>query len=128
MSGAAGNLPEMPNAPIMELHGQRKRFHIPYKLKPLMEDMAREVYFGNTSQPAQNTNFNPFLQVLRFEPDNIYEFLAKYLEEKVKKEKEQPAEKITVREKSKCIICSYFLHSILTNYLFKILYCRTRLV
>lgn len=40
---AASELPEMPNGPIMELHGQRKRFHVPHGLKPLLEDMTREV-------------------------------------------------------------------------------------
>jgi len=35
--------PEMPNAPILEVMGQRKRLHLPHKLKPMMEEMIKEV-------------------------------------------------------------------------------------
>ncbi|ODN06660.1 Beta-glucuronidase [Orchesella cincta] len=58
------NLPEMPCGPILELHGQRKRFHIPYGLKPLMEDMTMEV--------------------LKEQPPDVLEFLASFLEERVR--------------------------------------------
>lgn len=69
---AARNLPEMPCGPVLELNGQRKRFHVPYGLKPLIEKMTREV--------------------LRYQPDNIYEFLAVLMEQRLKAkdtEKEQ---------------------------------------
>jgi len=46
---AALELPEMPNGPILELHGQRKRFHVPHGLKPLLEEMMREVNCSDTS-------------------------------------------------------------------------------
>jgi len=39
----AGSLPEMPCGPILELKGQRKRFHVPYGLKPLIEEMSMRV-------------------------------------------------------------------------------------
>jgi len=64
---AAAELPEMPNGPIMELHGQRKRFHVPHGLKPLLEEMTREI--------------------LRYQPEDIYVFLTKYMDQKVEKRK-----------------------------------------
>lgn len=39
----AGSLPEMPCGPVLELNGQRKRFHVPFGLKPLMDVMIRNV-------------------------------------------------------------------------------------
>ncbi|CAL8113199.1 unnamed protein product [Orchesella dallaii] len=60
---ASRTLPEMPCGPILELYGQRKRFHVPYGLKGLIEDMTREV--------------------LRHQPNNIYEFLATFMDERL---------------------------------------------
>jgi len=63
------NLPEMPCGPILELHGQRKRFHVPYGLKKLLEEMTREV--------------------LRTQPENIYDFLARHMEAKNQKKRDE---------------------------------------
>lgn len=70
---AANELPEMPAGPVMELHGQRKRFHVPFGLKPLLEEITREI--------------------LRYQPEDIYAFLSKYMERKVAKREEQNAKK-----------------------------------
>jgi hypothetical protein len=70
---AATELPEMPNGPVMELHGQRKRFHVPHGLKPLLEDMTREV--------------------LRYQPNDVYAFLSKFMEIKLAKREAAKAKK-----------------------------------
>jgi len=62
---ATSELPEMPNGPILELYGQKKRFHVPHGLKPLLEEMTTET--------------------LRYQPDDIYEFLAQYIDAKILK-------------------------------------------
>ncbi|CAL8111718.1 unnamed protein product [Orchesella dallaii] len=69
---AVRNLPEMPCGPLLELQGQRKRFHVPYGLKPLMEDMT--------------------IEVLRVQPNDVMEFLASFLEDRVKKKQEALSE------------------------------------
>jgi hypothetical protein len=40
---AAQVLPDMPAGPLLELHGQRKRFHLPQGLTALLEECSREV-------------------------------------------------------------------------------------
>ncbi|XP_035705312.1 sperm surface protein Sp17 [Folsomia candida] len=70
---AAHELPEMPNGPVMELHGQRKRFHVPHGLKPLLEEITREI--------------------LRYQPNDIYAFLSKFMESKLAKREAASKEK-----------------------------------
>ncbi|ODM95180.1 Sperm surface protein Sp17 [Orchesella cincta] len=69
---ASRTLPEMPCGPILELYGQRKRFHVPYGLKGLIEDMTREV--------------------LRHQPNNIYDFLATFMDERLQRKRQAQEE------------------------------------
>jgi hypothetical protein len=73
MMAAIQELPEMPNGPLLELNGQRKRFHVPHGLKPLLEEITREV--------------------LRYQPDDIYLFISQYIGAKLAKREEEKEKK-----------------------------------
>jgi len=67
------NLPEMPCAPIMELNCQRKRLFVPYGFKPLLEKMA--------------------LDVIKEQPENMYDYLASFMEDRARQKAEEKAAK-----------------------------------